>query len=81
MAISIRNPEVKRLAQKLAEREGSNVTESIRAALESALRQTDAETLKRRSRLISIAASCAALPDLDRRSESEILGYGADGAF
>jgi len=81
MPISIRNPEVKRLALKLAELEGSNVTESIKSALEDALGRADKEAETRKARLVSIAASCAALPDLDLRSESEILGYGADGAF
>jgi antitoxin VapB len=79
--ISIRNPEVKRLAQQLAEREGRNLTEAIKAALEDALREAGRETEKRKARLISIAAACAALPDLDLRPESEILGYDADGAF
>jgi len=81
MAISIRNPEVKRLAQALAEREGLNVTEAIRAALENAFRQADREAEKRKARLVSIAASCAALPDIDPRPEAEIPGYGKDGAF
>jgi antitoxin VapB len=81
MPISIRNPEVKRLAVNLAELEGANVTESIKTALEGALSRADAEADARESRLVSIAASCAALPALDLRSESEILGYGAEGAF
>jgi hypothetical protein len=79
--ISIRNPEVKRLALKLAELEGTNVTESIKTALEEALGRVDTEAETRKARILSIAASCAVLPDLDLRSESEILGYGADGAF
>jgi antitoxin VapB len=79
--ISIRNPEVKRLALELAELEGTNVTESIKVALEGALNRADTEAHTRKARIVSIAASCAALPDLDLRSESEILGYGADGAF
>lgn len=81
MPISIRNSEVKRLAEILSERDGTNVTEAIRSALEDALRAADGETEMRRARLAAIAASCAALPDLDPRSEAEILGYGPDGAF
>ncbi len=81
MPISIRNPEVKRPAQLLAEQEGTNVIESIKTALESVLRQADRATEKREARIVAIAASFAALPDLDRRPESEILGYGTDGAF
>ncbi len=81
MPISIRNPEVKRLAEILSERDGTNVTEAIRSALEDALRAADGETEKRKARLAAIAASCSALPDLDLRSDAEILGYGADGAF
>lgn len=81
MPMSIRNPEVKRLAQILSDRDGTNVTEAIRSALEGALRNADAETEKRQARLAAIAASCSSLPDLDLRSDAEILGYGPDGAF
>jgi antitoxin VapB len=81
MALSIRNPEVKRLADILAERDGRNVTETIKEALSAALRDSGLETERRRARLAAIAASCAALPDLDGRPEDEILGYGPDGAF
>jgi antitoxin VapB len=81
MPISIRNPEVKRLAELLSEREGTNVTETILSALRESLSRADGETAKRKDRLASIAVSCAALPDIDLRSEAEILGYGADGAF
>ncbi len=81
MPISIRNPEVKRLAALLAEKEETNLTEAIRSALEQALRAEDQETASRRDRIAAVAASCAALPDLDTRPEGEILGYGAEGAF
>lgn len=81
MSISIRNPEVKRLAAQLAEREDTNLTEAIRSALELALRKGGEETADRRERIAAAAAACAALPDLDMRNEDEILGYGADGAF
>lgn len=81
MAISIRNPEVKRLAQVLSERDKTNVTESIKNALERALRMDDREAATRKARLLSIAASCAALPDRDTRTQEDIIGYDNDGAF
>jgi len=81
MALSIRNPEVERLARKLARRSGSTMTEAIADALEATLSGLDTNAIPRRAALAEIAAECAALPDLDSHSADEILGYGAAGAF
>jgi len=81
MPISIRNAEVKQLAGLLAERENKNLTEAILSALQAALGEGDREAAARKARIEAISAACAALPDLDRRPEHEILGYGEDGAF
>jgi len=81
MAISIRNPLVERLARDLAHRKGSTMTEVIMEALEASLISNDGDYIPRRDALAKIAAECAILPDLDRRSPEEILGYGAAGEF
>lgn len=81
MAISIRNPRVERLARDLAQRKGSTMTEVIVEALEASLISDDQYSIPRRDTLAKIAAECAALPDLDRRSPEEILGYGTAGEF
>jgi hypothetical protein len=81
MAISIRNPRVERLARDLAHRKGTTMTEAIVEALEASLFSNDGNYIPRHDALAKIAAECAILPDLDRRSPEEILGYGAAGEF
>ena len=81
MAISIRNPRVERLARDLARRKGTTMTEAIAEALEASLVSSDGRYIPRREALAKIAAECAILPDLDRRSPEKILGYGAAGEF
>ncbi|MFZ3110734.1 MAG: type II toxin-antitoxin system VapB family antitoxin [Rectinemataceae bacterium] len=81
MALSIRNPEVERLARDLARRSGATMTEVIVDALEAKLSELEIKAIPRRAALADIAAECAALPDLDSRSAEEILGYGENGGF
>jgi len=81
MAISIRNPRVERLARDLAHRKGTTMTEAIVEALEASLVSNDDNYIPRRDALAKIAAECAVLPDLDKCSSEEILGYGETGEF
>jgi len=81
MAISIRNPRVERLARDLARRKGSTMTEVIAEALEASFVTQDGSYMLRHDALEKIAAECAALPDLDKRSAEDILGYGIVGEF
>ncbi len=81
MALSIRNPEVEKLARRLARHSGSSMTEAIADALEATLSGMDTKAVSRRTVLAEIAAECAALPDLDSRGAEEILGYGENGGF
>jgi antitoxin VapB len=83
MALSIRNSEVERLARELARSRKISVTEAIRQSLER-----EAERERKRSeedrqellqRLIAIAESAAAIPDISDRTEDEILGYDEFG--
>lgn len=81
MPLSIRSPEVEYRARELARRTGSTMTEAISRALDASLDRLGSGTDARRAALARLAAECAALPDLDRRSAEEILGYGPEGAF
>lgn len=81
MALSIRNQRVEKLARELSARSGLGMTEAIGDALEARLDDLDAESERRFALLEEIASACAAAPDLDSRSEEEILGYGTWGAF
>lgn len=77
MALSIKNDETERLARKLAKRTGESLTEAVTTALRERLaRQAGHRAVPQlRDELLAIGRRCAALPDLDRRSADEILGY------
>lgn len=83
MALSIKNPEVERLAREIAQRRRVSITEAIRQSLE---RDSDRERKRSEEdrqellqRLIAIAESAAAIPDISDRTEDEILGYDEFG--
>lgn len=77
MALNIKSDEADRLARELARRRGEPITrvivEALRAELEREKRRVRPPRLA--ERLMAIGAAYASLPDLDRRSEEEILGY------
>ncbi len=77
MALSIKNTEAERLARELASRTGESITKAIIVALRERLKR---EKGRRRAgnlaeELLEIGRRCAALPELDRRSADEIIGY------
>lgn len=81
MALSIKHPKADELARTLARETGESLTEAVLRALEERLVR---ERGKRRpgrlaERLIEIGRHCAALPELDRRSPDEIIGYDEQG--
>ena len=81
MALSIKNQETERLARELAKRTGVSITEAIRIALREQLAREEGKrsALRVRDELLAIGRRRAALPDLDRRSPEEILGYDEIG--
>lgn len=83
MPLSIRNPEVDRLARELAAATGQSVTEAIRTAvvheLDRVRTSAHAEQARRVEAIMAIGQRCAALPVLDDRPEDDILGYDAQG--
>ncbi|WP_159591524.1 type II toxin-antitoxin system VapB family antitoxin [Chelativorans xinjiangense] len=83
MGMSIRNPEVERLARELAARRGISKTEAIRQAL---AHEVERERLvakppdpERHERLNRIIRQASRLPVLSDLSEDEILGYDEHG--
>ncbi len=77
MALSIRNPRAEKLAREVAAESGENLTQAIIHALEERLerlrgRRTTTDTAQE---IMKISKRCRALPDLDKRSPEEILGY------
>jgi antitoxin VapB len=82
MALSLKDAETDRLAREVARLTGESLTEAVRRALAERLareRRKRGETAGLASRLDALALEGARLPDLDRRSPDEIIGYDASG--
>jgi antitoxin VapB len=84
VALSLKDRETDRLAREVAALTGESLTEAVRQALAERLER---ERLRRgqasdlAARLREIGAHCAALPDFDRRSPDEIVGYDETGMW
>jgi antitoxin VapB len=81
MALNIKNEEAHRLVQALADETGETLTEAVTVAVRERL-----ESLQRKHRRKEVVQSVRdlqefvrGLPDLDRRSPEEILGYDESG--
>ena len=81
MALNIRSREADELATALSRLTGETKTQAVTRALRERLERAQRARSRRSlaDELDGIAAHCAALPVLDRRSDEEILGYGPDG--
>lgn len=77
MALNIKSPEADRLARELARRQRKPMTQVIIDALRAELAREKARARPPHlaERLMAIGARYAELPELDRRSDEEILGY------
>ena len=81
MALSIKDDQTDELAREVARRTGESLTVAIRTALSERLQRL---TGRRRApsakeRAYEILRRVDALPNLDNRSEDEILGYDESG--
>lgn len=81
MALSIKNEATEQLARQLANTTGESLTDAIRKSLEERL-----ERLRQQRKVHILGGQIEdllrrvdALPNLDARSEDQILGYGDDG--
>jgi antitoxin VapB len=81
MALSIRNAKAEKLARELAAESGETITQAITQALKERL-----ERLRGRSTttdlvedILRISKRCSKIPDQDKRSAEEILGYDSVG--
>ena len=81
MPLSIRNSEVERLARALSRLTGEGLTQTILQALRERYQRVRAAREQKRlmEDLTAIARRSAALPELDRRSPDEIIGYDEHG--
>jgi len=83
MALNIRNPRAEQLAREIASICGENLTQATIRALEQRL-----ESLRGRrvatdqlQEIMKISERCSALPDQDKRTPEEILGYDQRGTL
>lgn len=84
MALSIKDPEADELAREVAALTGESLTQAVKSSLVQRLererrKRCDPEALA--ARLDDIARHCAALPDRDRRSPDDIIGYDEHGLW
>lgn len=82
MPISIKAPEADKLARRLALITGETITNAIIISMRERL---DREERKRRDdgsllrEIRAITRHCASLPNLDSRTDDEILGWDENG--
>lgn len=79
MALSIKHDETDRLARELADATGETLTTAIAVAIRERLERVRGTHRPLADELDVIALRCAALPELDDRSDDEILGYDESG--
>ncbi len=81
MALSLKRPEADRLARALARQTGRTITDAVVYALREQLkRESGRKSLPDlREEILAISDRCASLPDVDTRSDNEILGYDEHG--
>ncbi len=86
MALNIKNAEAEQLARELARRRKQSITEVVIDALRKEVererrkpRPEDADEFRRR--IQDIVDHFNQLPQLDNRSDDEILGYNDRGHF
>ena len=81
MALSLKDPEVDRLAREVAARTGETLTAAVAVALKERLARLKGRRRRRplREELRDIGRRCAALPTLDDRPADEIVGYDERG--
>ena len=84
MALSFKDEETDRLAREVAKLTGESLTVAVRRALAERLERERlrlGEAGGIADRLLAIGRHCASLPDLDRRTPDEIIGYDEFGMW
>jgi antitoxin VapB len=81
VALSIKDPDVDRLARQLADLTGESITEAVHVAIRDRLEREQRRRGKTidRARVDEIVAQLAALPVVDDRSPDELIGYDERG--
>jgi antitoxin VapB len=77
MPLVIEDPTTEGFVRELAALTGETVATAIRRAAAERLQRVRGRSLA--AEILEIGKRCAALPDLDRRTADEILGYDEHG--
>jgi antitoxin VapB len=82
MPLSLKNPELERLARLIAKEANESITEAIQIALSERWQRLKKRRYDRlwRQKIEDILHRVDRLPTLDSRHEDEILGYDEHGA-
>ena len=83
MPLSIRNSDAEKLAREVSKISGENLTKTIIHALEEKLERLrgSRKAVNIAEEIMSISKRCSSLPDIDKRSADEILGYDKNEGF
>jgi antitoxin VapB len=81
MPLSIKDPDVDRLARQLARITGESITEAVHVAVRDRLEREQRRRGKAidRAKIDEIVAQLAAIPVVDDRSPDELIGYDKHG--
>jgi len=79
--MTIASPEVEKLASEVAKETGETPAQAVIRALEERLARLrwGRDAAKTLQVIMEISRRCGALPDLEKRSADEILGYNEMG--
>lgn len=83
MSLNVKNPEADKLARALSKLTGQSITEVIiRALKEKLIREQGRQApLSLKDEILKIGRRCARLPELDKRTPDQIIGYNEHGLF
>ena len=83
LPLNIKNPLADELARRLSRKTGHSITDVVIDALREQLRREEGRIAAPAlaEQLLEVGRHCASLPDLDSRSEAEILGYDERGLW
>ena len=83
MALSIRNKYAEQLARDSAKHSGKNITQVIIQALEEYLVRIrgTSKLYNLENEIMSISGRCKELPDCDKKTTEEIIGYNYFGGI
>ena len=81
MALNIKSLETERVVRELAKRTGLSITKAVHQAATEKLQAIGAGKEARKAALRAIVERGCTMPNLDPRSDDEILGYNDRGTF